>query len=61
MSKQLAISASGSIFAMMALTVLTTQGNEFAPANGLMQKGAAVEAAAPSFDRIAPALIDFLR
>ena len=47
MSKQLAISASASIFVMMALTVLTTQGNEFAPANGVMQKGAAVDLPRP--------------
>ena len=61
MSRQLAISASASIFAMVASAVLTTPPVEFAPAHALNQKSATVAAAAPSIVRIAPALLDFVR
>jgi len=60
-SKQLAISASASIFAMVALTVFTTTGAGIAPAHGLNQAGATVATAAPSVDQIAPVAFHFAR
>ncbi len=58
MSKQLAISACASVFAMAAFTVFATPGGEFARASASYEQGATVEAAAPSVDRIAPALFE---
>ncbi len=61
MSKQLAISASASIFAMAAFAVLTTPPGVFAPTHALNHEGATIAVAAPSVDRIAPALGDLIR
>lgn len=61
MSKQLAISACASIFAMAAFALfaapLGAPGNSYAA----KETGAAIEAAAPAVDRIAPALFDYAR
>ncbi|WP_340588915.1 hypothetical protein [Erythrobacter alti] len=61
MSKQLAISAAASIFAMVALAVFTAPASEFAPMHALNNEGATVVAAAPPVDRIIPALLDLAR
>ncbi|WP_156167469.1 hypothetical protein [Aurantiacibacter marinus] len=62
MSKQLAISACASIFAMAALAVFSApQSVPGSPSYAANEQGAAVEAATPRADRIAPALFDFTR
>jgi hypothetical protein len=59
-SKQLAISVSASIFAMAAFTLFATPGGELSHGSALNEAGATVEAAAPVFDRVAPALFDLI-
>lgn len=60
MSKQLAISASVSIFAMAAFVLLATSPGTLAGGNALNQQGATTEVAAPLIDRIGPAILDIL-
>ena len=56
MSKQLAISACASVFAMAAFALFATPDGQFARAGGTYEEGATIEAAAPSVDRVSPAL-----
>lgn len=60
MSKQLAISACASVFAMAAFALFATPDGEFASASLLNQQGATVEAAAPALDPVSPALFDLI-
>ncbi len=60
MSKQLAISASASVFAMAAFVLSATPTFDMRMGGGLNQQGATTEVAAPAVDRVIPALFDLL-
>ncbi|WP_271078560.1 hypothetical protein [Aurantiacibacter sp. MUD61] len=54
MSKQLAISATASLFAMMAFVLIATPSHSDRASIAKNETGATIEIAAPAFDRALP-------